>query len=73
MQLYSTSCVYDNTTVAGSLDSYPVVASSTCVISTIDPVANPVSYYDFVFFATVALFLLSFVPMGLIWSILKKR
>jgi len=30
-------------------------------------------YYDFAFFATIALFLLTFIPMGLIWSPFNKK
>jgi len=71
--LYTTSCTYDHTTVAGSLDSYPVVASSTCQTYSASPISNPISYHDFAFFATVALFLLAFFPMGLIWSVFKKQ
>jgi len=74
MELYTTqNCVYDYQTVAGSLDSYPVVASSTCQTLASPTVANPPSYYDLAFFATIALFLLAFIPMGLIWSPFNKK
>jgi len=71
--LHTTNCTYDYQTVAGSLDSYPVVSSSTCQTIASSTTANPVSYYDFAFFATIALFLLAFMPMGFIWSVFKKQ
>lgn len=72
-QIFTQTCVYDYQSVAGALDSYPVVSSSTCAVLASDIVANPVSYYDFAFFGVVALFLLAFVPAGFIWSIFKPR
>jgi len=73
MQYETITCQYDHITVTGSLDSYPVVSSSTCAVLAPQTVADPVSYYDFALFATIAIFLLAFIPAGLVWSVFKKQ
>jgi len=73
---YEHNCTYDYQTVAGALDSYPVVSASHCFTygSSTPTVASSTvpSYQDIAFFWMVTLFLLAFIPAGFFASIFKR-
>jgi len=74
MQTGYSQCQYDYQMVAGALDSYPVIASSTCehfTLATSTP--DVATYHDIAFFGATALFLLAFVPMSVLWSVFTRK
>ena len=70
----TTTCTYGYQLVVGTVDSYPVVASSTCTgISTSTATIQTVQYGDWLFATAIIVFLLAFFPISAIFNLFKKR
>jgi len=69
----TTTCNYGYITVAGTLDSYPVVASSTCYTEVASTTTVPINYGDWLYMNSWILFCVAFIPISTLWGLLVYK